>query len=411
MEDSAFSRILENLKGKEDKIISAAPGRADFLNTHQDYKGLPVVPIAVNLRTYMTVLDEEDKFIVNSLTLKREKSKHTDEFERNNPPLLGESKWFGNYLRAVVKALNKFKGIEFNKGLRIIIDSDIPIGSGLASSAALEVSFLTLLNYYFNIGLSKEEIAELAFLSENQVMKIPCGRLDQYSSAIGGAILIYPNPPVKIEKLPLENLHFVIVDSGIRHSVSEIHPVRQKEIDNGLKELLNLNIPSSLKEKLGQHYYDTKWQGIKLDEINNYLSRIDKVSAKRIIFTLKMQECTEIALKIIYNRKLSSEELGKIDAEEHDDKIVLIGKVMNKQHELLRDYYDVSLPEIEMIRSSMLKAGALGVKISGAGMGGSLIALVRDKDSSKRVIDAALKSGAANGWYVEISEGAKIINP
>ncbi|RLF04016.1 MAG: GHMP kinase, partial [Thermoprotei archaeon] len=148
-----------------------------------------------------------------------------------------------------------------------------------------------------------------------------------------------------------------------------------------------------------------------LDEINNYLSRIDKVSAKRIIFTLKMQECTEIALKIIYNRKLSSEELGKIDAEEHDDKIVLIGKVMNKQHELLRDYYDVSLPEIEMIRSSMLKAGALGVKISGAGMGGSLIALVRDKDSSKRVIDAALKSGAANGWYVEISEGAKIINP
>ncbi|MCD6563316.1 MAG: GHMP kinase [Thermoproteales archaeon] len=409
-----MSQALKNIKtyleekNRRKQIISCAPGRADFLNTHQDYKGLPVIPIAINLYTYIGVIRESDQFTVTSLTLSRERTDYVDTFPCNNPPLDNRNKWFGNYLRSVIKALNKYKSIKLEKGLEIVIDSDIPLGSGLASSAALEVSFTTLLNYWFCLGLNKKEIAEISFLAENTIMRIPCGRLDQYSSAIGGAILINPNPPVQVEKLPLENIHLVIVDSGIRHSVSEIHPIRQREINIGLQELLNLDLPSNIKEKIGNHYYDTKWREIKIEQIEKYLDKINSISQKRIMFTFLMQEYTDIAIKIIRNEKLTSKEFQKIGY--HKDKLTMLGIIMNKQHELLRDYYDVSLPEIEKIRNAMLNAGALGVKISGAGMGGSLIALIRKKKDANKIIEKAIENGASQGWYIKISEGPKIIS-
>lgn len=399
-------RILEEKK-VEKKIISKAPGRADFLNTHQDYKGLPVVPIAIDLYTYIGVIRERNEFTAYSLTLERKKEECIDVFSPENTSLYDKKKWFGNYLRAVVIALKKFKNIQLNKGLEIVIDSDIPVGSGLASSAALEVSFTTLLNYWFNLGLNEKEIAEISYLAENKIMKIPCGRLDQYSSAIGGAILIKPIPPVTIEKLPLENINLAIIDSGIRHSVSEIHPVRQKEIDGGIKELLQLDLPPQIREKLGNHYFDTKWDKIDITKIEKYLENISEKPRKRILFTLIMQEYTNIAVKIIKNQKLSDREKNMINYTK--DKLTILGEIMNKQHELLRDYYEVSLPQLEKIRTAMLEAGALGAKISGAGLGGALIALVRKKQETNKIIKKALEVGAVNGWDTSVSEGSKTV--
>ena len=126
------------------------------------------------------------------------------------------------------------------------------------------------------------------------------------------------------------------------------------------------------------------------------------------MFTFLMQEYTDIAIKIIRNEKLTSKEFQKIGY--HKDKLTMLGIIMNKQHELLRDYYDVSLPEIEKIRNAMLNAGALGVKISGAGMGGSLIALIRKKKDANKIIEKAIENGASQGWYIKISEGPKIIS-
>ena len=102
---------------KDALMVTSAPGRVDFLNTHQDYKHLPVVPLAINLRTYAIAVDEvSDKFIVESINLKEEGEPFRDEFSLNFPkPKLG--KWFGNYLRGVVYAFNELKGVSFEKGL------------------------------------------------------------------------------------------------------------------------------------------------------------------------------------------------------------------------------------------------------------------------------------------------------
>ena len=379
--------------GNDPFIVASAPGRADFLNTHQDYKGLPVVPIAISLRTYVFATRKlKNEFRIISLNLKEEGREYLDYFKLNNINLKG-NKWFGDYLRAVILALKKIGKLS-GSGLEVVIDSEVPVASGLASSAALEVAFTKLLDEYYGLNLSKKDIAEISYRAEREIMGVPCGRLDQYGSSYGGAILLYPKPPIKVERLPLRNVKIVIVDTGIKHSVSEIHPRRQEEINKGLRTLLTLDqLPQTIREKLGPSYDNSRWEEIKLKELLPYLNFLDEGSAKRIIFTIKMNESTKRALEIIRRGYAKLEKLGEI---------------VNEQHELLRDLYEVSLPEIERIRDSMLKAGALGVKISGAGLGGSLIGIVRSEDHGRIVLESAVKSGAKRGWVVDVDEGVRV---
>lgn len=376
-------------------LISSAPARADFLNTHQDYKGLPVVPIAVNLRTYFFAINEiNGKFKIISLNLKRQGVDYIDIF--NIPKVnLKPGKWFGNYLRSVFIALQKYIRKKFNKGLEILIESEIPVASGLASSAALEVAFTKLLSEYYNLNLSLEEIAEISFIAENKIFGIPCGRLDQYGSSFGKAIVLYPRPPIKVESLPISDMDIIVVDSGIRHSVADIHPKRQEEINIGLKQLMESSIvPKNLKEKLGYRFDEPKWDEIKIEEIEKYLELINNISAKRILYTIKTHESTLKAIEIIKSSMIKN-------------RLKELGKIMNEQHEFMRDLYDISLPKIEEIRNEMLNAGALGVKISGAGLGGCLIGIVKEKEEGNKIVESAIKAGATNGWVLKIDEGVK----
>ena len=384
---------------------ASAPGRADFLNTHQDYKGLPVVPVAVNLRTYAVAVAElPDRFEVISLNMKREGREFQDAFPLK--PSLKGGGWFGDYLRACVIALSE-RGYKLERGLRVVVDSDVPAGGGLGSSAALEVAFLKLLDSYYGLGLERRDLAELAFRAENGVMGIPCGRLDQYGSSYGGAILLHTRPPYQVEELPLGRVKLVVADSGIKHRVAAIHPVRQAEIERGLAQLLEMReLPEGVRSLLGRKYWEPKWEELGLEELEPYLSKIDRKPADRIRFTLLMHRTTLLALKLIREGSLAPDEAREIGAEPGAGFHETLGAIMNRQHELLRDLYEVSLPELERIRDAMLEAGAYGAKISGAGLGGALIALVSE-DGGRAVAEAALKAGAKRAWVVAVDEGAR----
>lgn len=375
-------------------MVASAPGRLDFLNTHQDYKGLPVVPVAINLRTYVAIISENERFEATSLNLQKEGVESRDVFEPSNPGLI-TGRWWGNYLRACVIALERFKGTRLPKGLRLVIYSEVPVASGLSSSAALEVAFLKALDAYYNIGLTPEEIAEIAFRAENEVAGIPCGRLDQYASSLGGAILLYPRPPVHAERLEIGSIGFIVVDSGIRHSVADIHPKRQSELNEALRVLRSLkDVPPYIRSKIGLSFADTLWEELSFKEVEGYLSRLPRNLANRVAFTILMHESTMRVIEKIRRGML--------------DFPTLVHEV-NYQHELLRDLYEVSLPELEKIREAMLKAGAPAVKISGAGMGGSLLALAPpDTKVKENIIQSALDNGAKKGWQVSIDRGASV---
>ncbi len=382
--------------GAKPDLIASAPGRIDFLNTHQDYKGLPVVSIGINLRTYVAIKKREDnKYRILSLNLKEEGLDFFDEFETNKLGLI-KGKWFGNYLRASLLALFE-KGHELY-GFDVLIYSKVPIAAGLASSAALTVSFIGSLNYFHRLDLSKHEIAELAYHAEHDIMGIACGRLDQYGSVYGGIVKIEMKEPYNVEELPKLAGKFVILDSGIRHSTADIHPVRQEEINQALKLLSQSSeIPEAIRENLGEDYFKTEWQKIDFNTLEPFLTKLPVIYRNRIIFTFKMQESTMKGLKIILNERNLEEK----------SRLRMIGDIMNYQHELLRDFYDLSLFELEKIREAALKAGALGVKLSGAGLGGSLVALVENEEKAIEVLQKSLQAGAKKGWIVSLDDGLR----
>lgn len=398
------------------EVIASAPGRLDFLNTHQDYKGLPVVSVAINKRTYIAVSSSNNTRVI-SINLCRENLKCVDEFDARNPALIGNG-WFGDYIRSVLITL---KGIGTDIGnFNMLIFSEIPTASGLASSAALQVATIKALSEIFNIKLRPHEIAELAYRSEHDVMGIPCGRLDQYGSAMGGITLIETRPPYNTKTFMTATFDLVAVNSGIKHSTGLIHSVRIREISKGLRELLALpSLPPKFRSLLDEDVYRTRWDLLELNEIEPMLLHVNPVSRKRILFTLKMHKSTVLALDLIENPHecvisrieefLVAECPQCLEEASKTSNQVLraIGGIVNYQHVLLRDLYDVSTPELEEIRKRALASGGLGAKISGAGLGGAMLIVVDKEVNGSKVVEGVEKI-SAGAWKVEIDEGVRL---
>jgi galactokinase len=400
-------------------IVASAPARADFLNTHQDYKGLPVVPVGLNLRTQLiTSIVESDDITIHSRELDQYGEPSFDSFRIGiNQPR--ERGFFGNYFRAVLNVLAERQPVDSIQGMDIEIRSEIPIGAGLASSAALEVAFAALLNHVGNFGLSRSDMAEISYMAENEKLGIPCGRLDQYGVSFGGIIKLDCKPPFNVEPLPFKDLTFAIADSGIRHSTLKVHFERQTEIDRGLKFLMdNVKLRKELRAKLGYEFDQVKWDEISEAEFDHDLTILDDTSRRRILFTFRMNHSTSLAIKILRHQPVTETDIvssigesatirvKKSPLAERDYRV--LGEIMNQQHAMLRDLYDLSLPRIEDMCASALAAGAYGAKISGAGMGGSIIALVKNMETGRQVVNACKSVGARGGWVSTVAEGVAV---
>jgi len=415
---SAIARHHRVFHGQKPYIIVSAPACLDLLNTHQDYKGLPVVLIGINLRCYIAVsrVDSKRTEIV-SLDLFEEGLEYRDVFYVENPELF-PFKWYGNYFRAVYKVL-KDKGFSLS-GLRAVVKSQIPMGCGLASSTALLIAFIGALNKVFELGLDRKEIAELAYHIEHDVMHIPCSKIKHYGSSFGGLMKINTRQSISIEELPRINGVFVIFYSGMKRSILEIVPRRLSEIDEGLNLLMQMNeLPESIRRLLDRRYDRVEWDKLDLNLLKEYIDRLPDKPRKRILFTILENESTKLALDIIKGREVSVDELTGILGVEWKDSIekayhspdkisALTGIIMSYQHSLLRDLYDVSLPEIEKVINNIFTAGAFGAKLSGIGLGGPVIALVEDHSEAEEVLKAGIMAGAKGGWIVDIDDGIRI---
>lgn len=403
---------FENMFKSLPDVVVSAPGRLDFLNTHQDYKGLPVVAVGTNLRTYVAIKQNiNGKVVVGSGNIKDEAAEYVDEFPIENLELVNKPKWFGNYVRAALLAL-KMKGLKVG-GAHVWIRSWVPIGSGLGSSGTLLVSVIAAFNEVFNLGLTTKDVAELAYVAEHDVMGIPCGRLDQYAAAFGHIVYIETKPPYNVDVLPPIHGFFVAVDTGIRHSTAEIHPTRQREIDEGLSKLVGI-VPDSIRSFLGRRYWEPKWELLELSLLEPYLGFVGEKSRKRIVFTLKTHRSTMLALEVIKGAVPSADELAEVleleikEAEKIVDQGALgvVGAVMKYQHKLLSELYDVSLPQIDLLVEKLVELGALGAKLSGAGLGGAVIALFKDRLAAEDAIRKVLELGLGiRGWVLEIDKG------
>ena len=402
--------LHKSIYGAEPDIVVSVPGRLDFLNTHQDYKGLPVVAMAVDRRLYVAVSRGPRGLVrAASWNMRAEGKPYTDEFSSSNPRLAGRG-WWGDYLRAAVRALREAAGVEV-EGARVTVYSRVPVSSGMASSAALTVGFIAGLNAAYDMGLSRGEVAEAAYIAERVIMGIPCGRLDQYSIAYGGVTLIHTRPPVRVERLPFpQGLGVIVVDSGVRHSTGDIHPRRQAELDEAIRRALEApGLPSSIKEKLGADHTTAKWPELTASDLEELRRMLPPRLYKRVEYTVLANESTAILVKALKGSTPPATVLDEwiealrswsIKAEpEHDSLDGILGIGTTYQHVLLSELYEVSIPLIDSIVKRLIGRGALGAKLSGAGLGGIVMALYKPSE------DKALR---AEGLPVSIDEGITI---
>jgi mevalonate kinase len=186
----------------KNRISLQVPGRICILGDKVDLLGKPVIAMAINLMMRISYKGRNDDVI----TFYSHDTKEKIEFNLGETPPkdIDLSYWSVLYERLKDR---------IKTGFLMEVDSDIPIGCGLSTSAAVSVGFLRALNEAYSLNFSNSEIAELAFLGENHDLGIQCGRMDQYSIAYGGVTFIYTDQNPRVELLDIDKLPIVVGDS------------------------------------------------------------------------------------------------------------------------------------------------------------------------------------------------------
>jgi mevalonate kinase len=299
-------------------VTVKVPGRICLMGDKVDLLGKPVIGMAINLMMTIKYKERKDDIIefYSNNTKERTKFKLGESPPRN----IDLSYWSVLYER-----LKKY----LKKGFSLEVDSDIPIGAGLSTSAALSIGFIKVVNQVYDLKFSNKEIAELAYLGENHDLNIQCGRLDQYTEAFGGIVFIRTDENPSVEYLDVDKLPVVVGDSMEERKSSSI------------------------------------------------LNRIKKQINEKHSITLKAFSVIE---NCVYQGK---DALLKGDFKK-------LGELMNLQQEQEAILKSDTKKIVELCRISR-NAGALGAKQMGAGGGGCMVALAPGKQ--KEVASAINKAG------------------
>lgn len=331
--------------GKQIRMFFA-PGRVNLIGEHLDYNGGLVMPAALSVGISAAGRSLELPIVrVSSMSLPG-----TLEIELNSKTLFdSELKW-GNYVIGVIDQLIE-QGYVLN-GAEILFDSDLPIGAGLSSSAALEVlTAYTLLSLTGLPDIDRIKIALLCQNAEHRFIGVQCGIMDQFTVALGkrDSALLLNTESLIYETIPfkLENYRLVIMNTNkFRELTSSEYNRRRCECMKAL---------TIIRQKIKLD----RLVNLKFEEINKYLS--DWVLRKRVRHIVTEQQRVIQAVEIL--RRKSFEEFGQL---------------MNQSHISLRDDFSVTGRELDAIVEAAWEAdGCIGARMTGAGFGGSAIALVK----------------------------------
>ena len=372
----------------EDVRTYFAPGRVNLIGEHTDYNGGHVFPCALTLGTYGVARKREDKklrfYSVNFENLGIIESNLDD---------LTPSKEAGwtNYPKGVMWAFEG-RGFKLPCGLDILIYGNIPNGSGLSSSASLEVLTGVILKDMFGFDVSMVEIAQIGQYSENNFNGCNCGIMDQFASAMGkkdNAIFLDTNT-LEFEYAPvvLEDAKIVIINSKVKHSlVDSAYNDRRNECETALKELQEV-VDIKTLGNLTEEEFEAHKDAIK--------SEIRQKRAKHAVYE------NQRAIKAVAALK--------------ENDVETFGKLMNASHISLRDDYEVSCEEIDiLVDLAWATDGVVGSRITGGGFGGCTVSIVKNDavDTFVETIGAKYEEAVghkAEFYVVDIGNGAGVLN-
>lgn len=387
MKEKLIQQFQELYKGEGEIRSYFAPGRVNLIGEHTDYNGGHVFPCALTLGTYGIVRSRSDR----KLRFYSANFDRLGVIETSLDELVPDPKanWT-NYPKGVMWAFEK-RGYKLTHGLDILIYGNIPNGSGLSSSASLEVLTGVILKDTYGFDVSMVDIALIGQDSENNFNGCNCGIMDQFASAMGKkdhAIFLDTNT-LHYEYAPvvLEDAKIVITNSKVKHSlVDSAYNDRRNECETALKELKTAVKIESLGE-LTEEEYEAHKDVIK-----------DAVRQKRAKHAVYENQRTIRAVEALKNQDVE-----------------LFGKLMNASHESLRYDYEVSCEEIDiLVDLAQAMPGVLGSRITGGGFGGCTVSIVKN-DAVDTFISEIGKTyqekvgHEAEFYVVDIGDGAGVI--
>ena len=387
MKEVILKKFAEVFGDAEGAKAYFAPGRVNLIGEHTDYNGGHVFPCALTIGTYGVARKRQD----NRLRFYSMNFDSLGVIESSLEDLVPakEAGWT-NYPKGVMWAFEE-RGMKLPCGMDLLLNGNIPNGSGLSSSASVEVLTGFILRDFFGFEVSNQDLALIGQFSENNFNKVNCGIMDQFAIAMGkkNNAIFLDTADLSFEYAPiqLENAKIVIACSNKKRGLGDSkYNERRSECETALAELQRVVKIDTLGD-LDEETFEKYQSAIESD--------IRRKRAKHAVYE---------------NRRtvLAVEALKKNDVER-------FGQLMNASHVSLRDDYEVTGVELDTLVEEAWKIdGVIGSRMTGAGFGGCTVSIVKD-DAIDTFIEQVGKAYqakigyAADFYVVEIGDGPCVL--
>lgn len=369
---------FKNEFGYEPTGVWSAPGRVNLIGEHTDYNEGFVLPLAIDRRTYAAVGTRSDQ-------LARIASAFTGEVVEFEISQIQRDKVSGWSAYPLGVAWSLIQAGATPQGFDLYVDSNVPVGAGLSSSAAIECSVALALNDLWESGFSREVLAKVGQRAENEIVGAPTGIMDQTASLFGQVdhAVFLDCRTLQAKPTPLalrENgLELLVMDTRVAHRLTDGGYAARRQSCEEAAQLVGV---SSLRDLTVA----------KLEESKHLLSEVAYKRARHVV--------TENE-RVIQTVELLSGSGPKS-----------IGQLMIESHASMRDDFQISISELDVAVETALAEGAFGARMTGGGFGGAAIALIESakvSDLTSVVLEKFRDQGFVKPeiFKVTADEGAK----
>jgi len=369
--------LFRQAYSREPAGVFSAPGRVNLIGEHTDYSGGLVLPFAIDARANLAAAPNNDDVI--RVTSAQRPGEQTvvplAEIEVGSPI----SKSWAGYLIGAIWALGK--SATPATGVDLALDSQVPAGAGLSSSAAVECVTVLAVSELAGLDLDAQTIARLAQQAENDFVGVPCGPMDQTASAAAqrGSVLLFDTRANTIEHIPFDpaadGLVVLVIDTRVAHSLADGEYGKRRASCERATELLGVR----------------QLRDISAADLPAALQKLDDdVLRRRVRHVVTENERVESTVRLLRSTAVGD-----------------IGPLLTASHRSLQHDYEVSCAELDQAVESALGAGALGARMTGGGFGGSVIALLPEA-SVDAAVTAVRDDFAARGFVAPVP---RIVSP
>ncbi|WP_213815993.1 galactokinase [Glaciihabitans sp. dw_435] len=377
--DEVFAAFT-SLYGHEPNGLWSAPGRVNLIGEHTDYNEGFVLPFAINLRTVLALGTRDDRMI-------RVSSAFADEVVEIALDGLSPNQLSGwsAYPLGVVWALGQFGAdLAAVPGVDIYLESTVPVGAGLSSSAAIESAVALALNDAWQLGFDRPTLAKVGQLAENKVVGAPTGIMDQSASLLGkrDAAVFLDCQSLESQIIDLgfaeAGLELLIIDTGVSHDhATGGYAARRASCEAGAAAF---GVPSL--------------RHLSVDDLPRAREILDDETFRRVRHVITENQRVLDTVRVLRESGPSA-----------------IGDLLDASHRSMRDDFEISVPELDLAVETAQANGAIGARMTGGGFGGAAIALIRSDDVSRLqvAIDGAFAEhgfGQPVSFVVNASDGA-----